>query len=90
MTLAKGLSSGYAPIAATIPGLRKYVQNYTSVSLDGSQPPFDGFTEFWFDDIESLESGLNSPESQAAMADSENFVDLNRVQTFIVEEYAVV
>lgn len=83
--------SQHAALASQIPGLRKYVQNHAAgASLDGSPPPFDGFTEFWFDDMASLFEGLDSPESQAALADSENFVDTTRVQTFVVEEVTVV
>jgi hypothetical protein len=40
--------------------------------------------------MKSLQRALASPEAQAAMADSENFLDVERIQTFIVEEVTVV
>jgi len=80
----------HAPIGAALPGLRKYVQNHSGATLDGSPLPCDGFSELWFDDMGSLERALASPEAQAAMVDSENFLDMERIQTFIVEEVAVI
>jgi uncharacterized protein (TIGR02118 family) len=80
----------HAPIGASLPGLRKYVQNHSGQTLDGSPRPFDGFTEFWFDDKESLQLALASKEAQAAVADAVNFLDVARIATFIVNEQTVV
>jgi uncharacterized protein (TIGR02118 family) len=80
----------HGPIGAAMPGVRKYIQNHAAATLDGSPPAYDGFAELWFDDMESLQQALASPESQAAMADSENFLDMERIQTLIVEEVPVV
>ena len=80
----------HGPIGAALPGLRKYVQNHAGATLDGSPLPCDGFAELWFDDMRSLERALASPEAQAALADSEKFLDVKRIQTFIVEEVAVI
>ena len=79
----------HAPIGAALPGVRRYVQNHTGPTLDGSPPPCDGFTELWFDDMASLQRALASPEAQAALTDSVNFLDVARVQTFIVDEVTV-
>jgi uncharacterized protein (TIGR02118 family) len=80
----------HAPIGSALPGLRKYIQNHAGATLDGSPLPYDGFSELWFDDMGSLERALASPEAQAAIADSENFLDVGRIQTFIVEEVTVI
>src|SRR5687767_6161123 len=66
----------HAPIGAALPGVRKYIQNHAGAALDGSPPPFDGYSELWFDDMESLQRALTSPEGQAAVADSQNFLDM--------------
>jgi uncharacterized protein (TIGR02118 family) len=79
----------HAPIGSALPGLRKYVQNHVGATLDGSPLPYDGFSELWFDDMASLQRALTSPEGQAAVADSANFLDVKRIQTFIVEEVTV-
>ena len=75
----------HGPKAARIPGLRKYVQNHSIASVEGGTPPYDGFSEMWFDSPESLET----PEAQAAVADTANFTDVDRTQGFIVEEVDV-
>jgi uncharacterized protein (TIGR02118 family) len=80
----------HAPIGAALPGVRKYVQNHASATLDGSPPPCDGFSELWFDDMESLQRALASPEAQAALVDSVSFIDVQRIQTFVVEEVTIV
>jgi len=83
-------SDVHGPIGADLPGVRKYVQNHVAASLDGSPLPCDGFAEMWFDDMESLQRALSSPAGQAALMDSENFLDVERIQTFVVEEKSVV
>ena len=45
----------HGPIAAKLPGLRKYVQNHALPGPDGFDPEYDGLTELWFDDLESFE-----------------------------------
>ena len=80
----------HGPIGAEMPGVRKYVQNHAGATLDGSPLPCDGFAEIWFDDMESLQRALASPAGQEALVDSENFLDVERIQTFVVEETLVV
>ena len=80
----------HAPIAAKIPGVRKYIQNYANIGFDGTPPPFDGFVEFWFDDEASLERSIESPEGEAALADLRNFLDIERLQSFSVEEVTII
>ena len=80
----------HAPIAAQLPGLRKYVQNHSAVITNGPPPMYDGFAEMWWDDVEAMEQSLASPEGQAALADVDNFIDLERMQTFSVDEVTIV
>ncbi len=80
----------HAPIGAKLPGLRKYVQNHSIAAPDGTPAPYDGFAELWFDDVASLEHAMESPEGQAAVADTKNFLDLDRMQTFSVDEVTVI
>ncbi len=80
----------HAPIAAKLPGLRKYVQNYFAAAPDGPPPMYDGFAELWWDDAEAMEQSLASAEGQAAVADGDNFLDTERMQTFSVDEVKIV
>ena len=80
----------HSQIAAKIPGLRKYIQHHAEPGPDGSPPPYDGFAEMWYDDAESLERAMETPEGQAARADTENFLDLDRLLAFSVDQVTVV
>ncbi len=77
-------------IGAKIPGVRKYVQNHTIADPDGSTPPYDGFAEMWFDNKEAFEQAMATPEAQAAIADLPNFLDVERMQSFVVDEINIV
>lgn len=80
----------HAPIAAQLPGLRRYVQNH-AVAGDGEPAPaFDGFAEMWWDDAEAMQQSLASPEGEATLSDVENFLDVDRMQTFSVEQVEIV
>ncbi len=76
------------PIGSKIPGLRKYVQHHAVPGLDGAEPPYDGFAEMWWDDDESLQKALESPEGKAAVEDIENIV--GRQEVFVVEQHEMV
>ena len=45
----------HGPIAAKVPGVRKYVQSLAIPEPDGTRPAYDGFAEMWFDSRESFE-----------------------------------
>ena len=81
----------HGPIAARIPGLRRYVQSHTHPSSAKMwRSSFDGAAEVWFDDMASLEAALGSPEIAAAMEDEKNFIDHSNVALFLTEEHVVV
>ena len=82
----------HGPIAARIPGVRRYVQNHTLPELyDTKHPPaYDGVAELWFDDLESMRAGFASPENQAAREDEKNFIDHSDAVMIIAEEKPVV
>ena len=77
-------------LGAKIPGVRKYVQNHTIADPDGGTSPYDGFAEMWFDNQEAFERAMGTPEAQAAIADLPNFLDAERMQSFIVDEIDIV
>ena len=82
----------HGPIAARIPGLRRYVQCHTlpqSYAGD-TAPAYDGVAELWFDDLEALQEAMGSPEVQAAREDERNFIDHRHVFAIITQEYPIV
>ena len=79
----------HGPLAARMPGLRKYVQDYPLP--DSSRDlPCDGIAELWFDSPEAMQTAFASPEGAATLADVPNFLDPDRVGEMVVEEVAVV
>lgn len=44
----------------------------------------------WFDNKEAFEQAMATPEAQAAFADLPNFLDAERMPSFIVDEIEVV
>ena len=77
-------------MGSTLLGLRRYVQNHSMTAPDGSPAPYDGFVEVWFDDQDAFESTMSSPEAEIVNADVANFVDVDRMQPFFVDEVVVV
>ena len=62
----------HVPLANKIPNVQSWTYRHCS-SLDGSTPPYHLIAELQFDSMESLQSGMGSPEGQAAAEDVPNF-----------------
>ena len=79
--------------------MRRYVQSHTVETpandairkSRGSAEPYDGITEVWFDDLESL--GATGPEAVAAarrlLEDERSFIDLAASSVFLTEEHEI-
>lgn len=80
----------HGPIAAKIPGLRKYVQYHAVPGAMPGDSPCDGVAELWFDSPEAMQAALTSPEGAATMGDIPNFMDASRSGAIVVEEVQVV
>ncbi|HLF77489.1 MAG TPA: EthD domain-containing protein [Dehalococcoidia bacterium] len=60
----------HGPLAAKAPGMRRYVQNHAVRDIAGLRPmTHDGWSEAWFDDLESLHRAVASPEWAALRED---------------------
>jgi len=63
----------HAPLALKLPGLKGYTAN-KPVSLNPQQPsPYYLIAELYFDSQAALQAAFQSPEGQAAAADTQNF-----------------
>ncbi len=82
----------HGPIAARLPGIRRYVQCHTLPELYTGEnpPPYDGVAEVWFEDMATLQQAMVSPELQAAREDERNFIDHSRTFFIVTEEKHVV
>ncbi len=79
----------HAPIAAKMPGLRKYIQDHVIPDPTQDDLPCDGIAELWFDSPGEFQAALASFEGQATLADIPNFLDGDRVRVMLVEEESV-
>ena len=89
--------STHIPLALKfVPNLKKNVRHYlTSYGNDvygaNSEPPFDVYTEIWFDDREDFELGmkyLTEPETAKIIGkDEENLFDKSSIRFMTMEEY---
>jgi len=94
----------HAPLVARLaPAIRakKYVQSHTVepelnavlLASRGLAPAYDGITEVWWDDADSLRAGLGSKEGQAAFAalleDEARFIDFAQSRVFITQEHLI-
>jgi uncharacterized protein (TIGR02118 family) len=81
----------HAPIGASIPGVRRFVQSRRlTVPGDKQAPDYDGMVELWFDDAAALLMARRSPEWRAATEDEVNFIDRGKSAYFVTEERVVV
>ncbi len=80
---------------------KKYVQSHT-VAPDMNQmfragrglaEPYDGITEVWWEDLESLKAGMESEVGreahEALMEDEAKFVDFSQTRVFMIEEHSI-
>ncbi|HVM46911.1 MAG TPA: EthD domain-containing protein [Candidatus Acidoferrum sp.] len=80
---------------------KRYVQSHTldtplnglAQQARGTQPPYDGVTELWFDKFEDLLAAAQSPEAQQAnmilARDEATFCDLPNCSVFFTEEHTI-
>ncbi len=80
---------------------RRYIQSHTIDSPLNEQfaqsrdmgKAYDGITEVWWDSVEDLVAGMNTPEGQAAherlLEDEREFIDLANSFIFLTEEHLI-
>jgi uncharacterized protein (TIGR02118 family) len=79
----------HARLVEQVPGVRRYVQNHCTFSPDGSEPPYAGLGELWFDSIDAASAALATPEWRAVLDDAATFMDLERVSAAWAEEHSI-
>ncbi len=81
----------HGPIAARIPGNRRYVQCHPrrGIYATGRRPAFDGIPMSWFDELDALRAAGESPEYAATRADEANFMASDRLPFVIAAEHEI-
>lgn len=72
-----------------VPGVRRYVQDHCAVGPDGSEPPYAGVGEVWFDSMQEARAALATPEWRAVIEDASTFMDLDQVVAAWAEEHPI-
>jgi uncharacterized protein (TIGR02118 family) len=78
----------HAAVILAIPEVRKYL---ASIALPSSyrnnhEPLYDGISEAWFDDEETIRRIADSPPLRAAIADDAVFIDTSKAGSIITDE----
>ena len=76
----------HAPLVKTLPGIRKYAQNYVLPDLNRKAPAWDAIVEIYFDTYEAMQAAWDTPQGRASDADLPAFADLTRTTWSIVDE----
>jgi uncharacterized protein (TIGR02118 family) len=77
----------HVELVLAVPGVKRYTQNACVPGPDGSNPPYTGLGEVWFDSIESATAAVRSVEWQAVIADADTFMDMTQISAAWAEEH---
>ena len=81
----------HGPIAAKLPGLRKYVQSHCYPDPYGAPLPADGVEDLEFDSVEAMQAALATPAGRTMLADMVNFLDPQSSGPVVVgEDYQII
>ena len=82
----------HAALAATVPGVHRYVASATrpSAYAAGRTPAYDGAALMWLDSREALISAADSPEYRALVADRVNFLSAGAPPFMLTREHRIV
>ena len=82
----------HGPIAALLPGLRRYVQSQTRRSAyeGGRIPAYDGVVLTWFDSTAAILKTAATDEYARVLADGAVFLSPGAVSTILTREHVIV
>jgi len=82
----------HAPLAALLPGLRRYVQSQTrrSAYAGGREPAYDGMALTWFDSREAALRAGTTDEFARILADAPTFLAPGPIRAFLAREHIIV
>lgn len=82
----------HGPIAATLPGLRRYVQSHTRRSAyeGGRIPAYDGVVLTWFDSEDAIRRTAATGEYARMLADAAVFLSLGAIPGILTREHTIV
>lgn len=82
--------TSHVRLVEQVPGVKRYVQDHCIVGPDGSEPPYVGVGELWFEGVETAKTALVTPEWRAVIEDASTFMDLDHVTAVWAEEHLII
>ncbi|MET3982083.1 MULTISPECIES: EthD domain-containing protein [unclassified Mucilaginibacter] len=89
--------NNHAPLFKTLPEVKQHVRKYVQchpvpAAIPGLPPPaFDGITELWFDDVESIGKVFTSDlYMEVIRPDEAKFLDLHECSFLVSTEHFVI
>ena len=78
----------HSAVIRAIPEVRKYIASIALPSSyrDNHEPLYDGVSEAWFDDEETIRRIAGSPPIRAAITDDAVFIDTSKAGSIVTEE----
>lgn len=80
------LAEVHAPLAKSLPGLKKYLQNHVCDDPKRKSPGWKAIVELYFENWEAMEAAWASPQGAASDADLTVFADLSKTTWSAVDE----
>jgi uncharacterized protein (TIGR02118 family) len=82
----------HGPIAAAVPGLRRYVQSHTRRSAyeAGRVPAYDGAVLTWFDSTEAVRDAAATSQYARVLADGASFLSPAPIPSILTREHIIV
>jgi uncharacterized protein (TIGR02118 family) len=79
--------TSHVSLVRRVPGVQRYGQNVCCPGPDGSEPPYAGLGELWFETLEDAQAALSTAEWYAVIDDASEFMDLDRVTAAWANEH---
>lgn len=83
----------HGPLVRRLPNVIRYVQNHIvddahRHDLPSGGQAVDGFVEFWFEDVETMDATFATQEAKELFADGAKFIE--SVTTFVIDEHTII
>jgi len=79
----------HVPLVKQVPNIRRYVISPVRGAPLG-EPDYDGMAELWFDDEQTAQAALATPETEATGRDARNFIMKGSMRRFFSVEEEII
>lgn len=80
----EGSGKQHVSTVSKVPGLIRWKENF--VNQMPHENAADVIAELWFESAESMQAAMETPEWQAAIVDSQRFLNMEKTYAMTVEE----